>query len=62
MADLSRVIRYETAYVALRTGDPTAAAQFQALQREYPDDPCVAFHCARLAAGETGARLVMGEP
>ena len=62
MADPSRVVRYKTAYAALRTGDPTAAAQFQALRQEYPDDPCVAFHCARLAAGETGAHLVMGEP
>jgi adenylate cyclase len=61
MADPSRVARYETAYAALRNGDPTAAAQFQALQRQYPDDPCVAFHYARLAAGKTGVHLVIGE-
>jgi hypothetical protein len=31
------------------------------LRRDYPDDPCIAFHCARLAAGDTGALIVMAE-
>lgn len=60
-ADPRRVERYEAAYAALRAGHPGAAAQFLALQREAPDDPCIAFHCARLASGEQGIRPVMGE-
>jgi adenylate cyclase len=60
-ADPQRAQRYEAAYAALRASDPGTQAGFLALQREDPDDPCVAFHCARLAAGESGIRMVMGE-
>lgn len=57
-ADPSRVGRYEAAYAALRAGRPEAGALFRALD---PDDPCAAFHCARLAAGDAGVRVVMKE-
>ena len=60
-ADRDRVRRYEAAYAALRGGDAGATAQFLALQHDAPDDPCVAFHCARLAAGCGGISLVMEE-
>jgi adenylate cyclase len=60
-ADAPRMERYEEAYAALGAGRPCARARFLALQAEDPADPCVAFHCARLAAGESGVRLAMGE-
>jgi CHASE2 domain-containing sensor protein/class 3 adenylate cyclase len=53
--------RYATAYEALRTGSQDAAARFEALRRERPGDPCVVFHCARLAAGETGIQVTTRE-
>lgn len=57
-ADPQDALRYEAAYAALRAGHPEAGAMFQALEQ---DDPCVAFHCARLAAGDAGVRIVMKE-
>ena len=56
-ANPARVGRYEAAYAALRAERPEARALFRALR----DDPCAAFHCARLAAGEAGVRVVMQE-
>jgi class 3 adenylate cyclase len=58
-ADRERVERYEAAYAALRAGDAGAGEQFLALRLADPGDPCVAFHCARLATGRTGTRLFM---
>jgi hypothetical protein len=40
---------------------PEAAEHFAALHRDYPEDPCVTFHCQRLASGERGAVIVMTE-
>ena len=57
-ADQPRVLRYGAAYAALRAGRPEAGVMFRALDR---DDPCAAFHCARLAAGQAGVRIVMRE-
>ena len=53
--------RYDAAFRALQAGLSEAAEQFAALRREYPEDPCVAFHCQRLAAGETGTLIIMTE-
>jgi len=53
--------RYESAFRALEAEQPEAGEQFAALQREYPEDPCVAFHCQRLAAGEAGTVTIMTE-
>jgi adenylate cyclase len=57
----NRIDRYEAAYRMLMAGLPEAAEQFAALQRDYTEDPCVAFHCQRLAAGERGTLIVMTE-
>jgi class 3 adenylate cyclase len=59
--DGNRLYRYEAALRALQAGLPEGAEQFAALHREYPEDPCVGFHCQRLAVGETGALIVMTE-
>ena len=56
-----RIARYETAFRALQAGRPEAAEQFAELRRENPEDPCVAFHWQRLAAGEAGTLIVMAE-
>lgn len=57
-----RISRYQAAMRDLQNGCiETAAAQFDALHREFPDDPCVSFHCRRLAEGERGTLIVMAE-
>jgi len=56
-----RLDRYEAAFQALTAELPEAAELFAELHRDYPDDPCVAFHCQRFAAGESGAVIVMTE-
>jgi adenylate cyclase len=53
--------RYRAAFGALEADRPEAAPTFEALHHERPDDPCVAFHCRRLGAGETGTVIVMTE-
>jgi len=62
-ADLEgdRIGRYEAAFRMLMAGLPEAPGQFAALHGDYPEDPCVAFHCQRLAAGEKGSLIVMTE-
>ncbi len=59
--DPAATARYEAAFRALTAGDPGAAAAFAALRRDHPDDPCIGFHAARLAAGETGSLIIMAE-
>ncbi len=56
-----RIGRYEAAFRIVMAGLPDAAEQFAALRRDYPEDPCIAFHCQRLAAGQTGTLIVMTE-
>ena len=53
--------RYGEAYAALKAGDARAAQMFAVLAAIAPDDPCVALHQKRLAAGETGVVIVMDE-
>jgi adenylate cyclase len=53
--------RYQMAFEVLEAGRPEAVELFEALHREHPDDPAVAFHYRRLAAGETGALIIMTE-
>jgi adenylate cyclase len=55
------VARYAAAYHALETDDPGAAELLSALHCDDADDPCVAFHIRRLAAGETGVLTEMHE-
>ena len=59
--DTDRITRYEAAFQALQDGRAEAAEQFAGLHREYPSDPCVAFHWQRLTAGEAGTLIVMTE-
>jgi adenylate cyclase len=59
--DADWVGRYQVAFRALEAGRPEAVEQFEALHRERPDDPCVAFHYRRLAAGEIGTLIIMTE-
>jgi CHASE2 domain-containing sensor protein/class 3 adenylate cyclase len=61
-ADQHRSLRYEAAYAAMRAGHPEAGILFSALHQDDPGDPCVIFHCRRLARGETGVRLATEEP
>ncbi len=52
---------YAAAYAALAEDKPGVADMFAALQRDFHGDPLVAFHVARLAAGESGTLVVMQE-
>ncbi len=59
--DRDRLDRYDAAFRALQAALPEAPELFAALHRDYSDDPCVTFHCQRLAAGESGTLIVMTE-
>ena len=61
LRDGDSVERYRAAFGALEAGRPEAAALFEALHQEMPDDPCVGFHYRRLMAGETGTSIIMTE-
>lgn len=51
---------YQAAFEALRDGrDAEVARQLDGLRAQWPDDPLVALHADRLAAGERGDRLVL---
>lgn len=52
---------YTAAYAALRDGAAGARELFEGLAAEWPDDPLVKLHLARLAAGEQGDLIVMAE-
>jgi class 3 adenylate cyclase len=56
-----RISRYEAAFRMLMAGLSEASEHFTALHHDYPADPCIAYHCQRLAAGEQGAVIVMTE-
>ena len=47
--------------LAAAADDLAVLGMFQALYREDPDDPCVAFHYRRLQEGETGTLIEMHE-
>jgi adenylate cyclase len=50
---------YRAAFRLLEAGDPTATDAFTRLSEQHPNDALVAFHLARLRAGDTGVRIVM---
>ncbi len=52
---------YVKAFELMRTGDAGAGAAFDRLLRDHPDDRLAAFHAARLAAGDSGATIVLGD-
>ena len=53
--------RYRAAFAALEADRPDAGDDFAQLAEDCPDDPLVALHARRLAAGERGVDLVMSE-
>lgn len=52
---------YVAAFAAMKSGAAEALALFEKLAVEYPHDPLVILHHARLAAGEQGDLIVMHE-
>jgi class 3 adenylate cyclase len=52
---------YMAAYRLMCDEAPQAGDAFRALAERYPEDALVRFHAARLAGGDTGARIVMKE-
>jgi adenylate cyclase len=60
-SDADEIDRYRVAFRVLEAARPEAAQLFEALHREKPDDPCVAFHYRRIGAGETGTLIIMAE-
>jgi adenylate cyclase len=60
-SDADEIDRYRVAFRLLEEARPEAAELFEALHREKPDDPCVAFHYRRIGAGETGTLTIMAE-
>lgn len=58
-ADSAALEAYHAAYGLLESQDPGATEAFVRLSEEYPHDGLVAFHLARLRAGDTGVRIVM---
>ncbi|HTW50282.1 MAG TPA: adenylate/guanylate cyclase domain-containing protein [Stellaceae bacterium] len=52
---------YQAAFDALASSDPAAADLFTQMHRQYPDDPCVAFHYHRLRNGEQNTLIAMTE-
>jgi len=60
-AQMPRVRRYVEAFNHMAEKLPDAEKLFADLQAEQPDDGCIRFHLARLAAGASGAYIVMAE-
>ena len=52
---------YQAAFAAMRDRLPGACALFEQLAAGHPDDPLVALHARRLAAGEQGDLIVLTE-
>jgi adenylate cyclase len=51
---------YEEMYAALAAGEDVGD-RLAALQRDYPDDPLLRLHAARVGRGESGVRIIMAE-
>jgi adenylate cyclase len=52
---------YCAAFSQLRDGEAEARGSFARLAQQHPEDPLIALHARRSAAGELGAELVMSE-
>jgi class 3 adenylate cyclase len=50
---------YNAAYALLENASPQAGPAFEELQARYPDDPLIAMHVRRLAAGQTDAVIMV---
>ena len=55
----ARIAEYRAAYALMENVSAEANEAFQRLAEKHPSDPLAAFHAKRLAAGETGNRMVM---
>jgi adenylate cyclase len=55
------LMSFRHAWGSLEAGNAHAASEFEAMEDEYPDDPIVRFHAARLRAGAQGSVIVMDE-
>lgn len=51
---------YLEAFALLEAGDARAKVRFEALREQYPADPLISYHCARLHDGEISAHIKMG--
>ncbi|MGB8366702.1 MAG: CHASE2 domain-containing protein [Rhizomicrobium sp.] len=56
-----QLARYRSAFDLLDHGVDKALAQFEALARERPEDPCVQFYLHRLRNGVGGSDIAMSE-
>ncbi|NJD26132.1 MAG: adenylate/guanylate cyclase domain-containing protein [Betaproteobacteria bacterium] len=52
---------YRAAYAVMAEGQSDAAARFEALAKDFPDDPLVGLHLGRLHSGASGDLIVMSE-
>ncbi len=59
--DSAPIQQYLAAYALLETGDERAEAALRRVLDLDPEDPLAKLHLDRLAAGESGARIVMTE-
>lgn len=55
------VAAYRAAYALMAAEDPAAREAFAAAAAAFPDDPLIAFHLARLEAGERGALFELSD-
>ena len=55
----TRVQAYLAAYAKMTAEDPASLDAFVELLGRHPDDGLIAFHAARLIAGETGSHIVL---
>ncbi|HYM01828.1 MAG TPA: adenylate/guanylate cyclase domain-containing protein [Stellaceae bacterium] len=58
-ADTEYMLRYGEAYAAIARCDARAPEMLEALHRERPDDGCVAYYRARLAAATNGVDILL---
>jgi class 3 adenylate cyclase len=57
--DQSFLDAYNKAYALLEKASPQAGPAFEELHARYPDDPLIAMHVRRLAAGQTDAIIMV---
>ncbi|MCK9201899.1 MAG: adenylate/guanylate cyclase domain-containing protein [Gallionella sp.] len=53
------IAEYLAAYALMETESPAAKEAFLDLAKKYPEDPLAVYHAKRLAAGESGSRVVI---
>ncbi len=56
-----RVSGYLKAFELMQSGNSNAAAAFNDILRQYPQDALIAFHAERLAKNDLGSRILLAE-